>query len=1040
MAERVEWVEIIEPRTKEHMYANLITGECVWDPPPGCKVKRTNDNQWWELFDQNAGRFYYYNATSQRTVWHRPQNADIIPLAKLQTLKQNTEVREESSPDDGRPRKVTCEMSTQTSPDDLDAENSTVPLSYEARFASSPRYRRGTDSPSTRRHERSERQRRSERRKHSMQQQTSASSPETPRAERPRIKTNGTHQYRGSEASLAAKSAMSPRVSHKPKFPQTSKRQYLARQQAQAEREMREGHTSPYSTSDGSEHSTPSNSHSRQGSKSSLQNTSYTVDGRMVSRKASVTSQHGTSQSYPMETSEGSHSRQGSMRSRNRDDEPTYVNTEFLARIAAPTEPLTDYPRQKTTGQQVSQDTQSYSSSFQTDQYQFTTFGHSRQRGAAGDGQVVSSPRMGVSVVDREQQYTSHSRQGSVSSSHQRDLPSSPTMGHSHMQVSTSSFAPIRQSPGSPIYSHYSHVPGSPSLSRRHDRETPDSPILVRSHLSAPGSPSYSDPGDHFSARKDSFVASQQSLHSNASNSLRDGSFEYESDGVFSSPSPGSKMIHENTDPNSWHASLRRKKSDSSAMTALEKSQSLQSNISPPPPLMQSQSVDLSVKDAPNLFQHDPRSCTVPGMARRSSATAISPPGVFRSKPSSESDIENFAQEHLAIPKKGIFKKKVSVASMLSWSKEPIKQPLIVTEDKILKKEAVELFKLIQGYMGDRKCKGTQDEIALELTTKGWSTAVVRDEIYIQLCKQTTENKKAESLEKGWELMAICLTFFPPSPKFHSFLESYVTKNQDPIADVMAMTQVVSVLPVLQGVPVTKYAKICGKRLERIFKSGARHGTKKPSFEEINQSRNTIFNPSMFGTTLEEIMEMQKDRFPDYTLPWIQTVLSEEVLRLQGTETEGIFRVPGDIDSVNELKLMCDQWQLPECDDPHVPSSLLKLWYRELAEPLIPHKFYEDCVEHYEDVEKVLNVVNSLPEINRLVLCYLVRFLQVFSAPQNVTQTKMDASNLAMVMAPNCLRCPLDDPKVIFENTRKEMSFLRTLLQNLDTSFLEGVQ
>lgn len=30
---RVEWVEIIEPRTKEHMYANLTTGECVWDPP-----------------------------------------------------------------------------------------------------------------------------------------------------------------------------------------------------------------------------------------------------------------------------------------------------------------------------------------------------------------------------------------------------------------------------------------------------------------------------------------------------------------------------------------------------------------------------------------------------------------------------------------------------------------------------------------------------------------------------------------------------------------------------------------------------------------------------------------------------------------------------------------------------------------------------------------------------------------------------------------------------------------------------------------------
>lgn len=46
--------------------------------------KKTSDNQWWELFDQNTSRFYYYNASSQKTVWHKPSNCDIIPLAKLQ--------------------------------------------------------------------------------------------------------------------------------------------------------------------------------------------------------------------------------------------------------------------------------------------------------------------------------------------------------------------------------------------------------------------------------------------------------------------------------------------------------------------------------------------------------------------------------------------------------------------------------------------------------------------------------------------------------------------------------------------------------------------------------------------------------------------------------------------------------------------------------------------------------------------------------------------------------------------------------------------
>lgn len=67
------------------------------------------------------------------------------------------------------------------------------------------------------------------------------------------------------------------------------------------------------------------------------------------------------------------------------------------------------------------------------------------------------------------------------------------------------------------------------------------------------------------------------------------------------------------------------------------------------------------------------------------------------------------------------------------------------------------------------------------------------------------------------------------------------------------------------------------------------------------------------------------------------------------------------------------------------------------------------------------------------MLTYLVRFLQQFSQPDIVVNTKMDSSNLAMVFAPNCLRCTSLDPKVIMENARKEMAFMRTLITNMDT-------
>lgn len=74
--------------------------------------KKKDNNQWWELFDSVTDRFYYYNTASQKTVWHRPPNSDIIPLAKLQTLKQNTE----PAINDENNRKQSKEsVSTQTS-------------------------------------------------------------------------------------------------------------------------------------------------------------------------------------------------------------------------------------------------------------------------------------------------------------------------------------------------------------------------------------------------------------------------------------------------------------------------------------------------------------------------------------------------------------------------------------------------------------------------------------------------------------------------------------------------------------------------------------------------------------------------------------------------------------------------------------------------------------------------------------------------------------------------------------------------------------
>lgn len=53
---------------------------------------------------------------------------------------------------------------------------------------------------------------------------------------------------------------------------------------------------------------------------------------------------------------------------------------------------------------------------------------------------------------------------------------------------------------------------------------------------------------------------------------------------------------------------------------------------------------------------------------------------------------------------------------MLAWSSEPIKKPMIVTSDRTVKKEAVEIFKLVQTFMGDRRSKADPLSVALEVS------------------------------------------------------------------------------------------------------------------------------------------------------------------------------------------------------------------------------------------------------------------------------------------------------------------------------------
>ncbi|THH14803.1 hypothetical protein EW146_g5582 [Bondarzewia mesenterica] len=372
----------------------------------------------------------------------------------------------------------------------------------------------------------------------------------------------------------------------------------------------------------------------------------------------------------------------------------------------------------------------------------------------------------------------------------------------------------------------------------------------------------------------------------------------------------------------------------------------------------------------------------------------------------------------------------------------PLTSPLL-NITRSLHKDAVKAFKVIQRLMGDREREARpgrlqndgqlQSMASLNTSThslssgslgmleeerwllgEGLTHGELRDEIYCQLMKQLTGNSNAESQFKGWQILCVLLVTFPPSKNFETYFRSFLqqrTSQTEGRVDVMA--------------------KYCLKRLSVIAKRGPRG--KPPSMSEIETASDAAFNPSTFGEPLDAIFRLQERNYPHQRIPIILPFLADGILALGGTKAEGIFRVPGDGDSVSELKLRIDKgyYNLEGVDDPHVLASLLKLWLRELCDPLVPDEMYNECITNASDPEACVSVVERLPTINRRVVLFIISFLQLFLDERVLAATKMTSANLALVMAPNLLRCSSESMAVVFTNALYEQTFVHNLLLNL---------
>ncbi|KAK4546908.1 hypothetical protein LTR36_001640 [Oleoguttula mirabilis] len=188
-------------------------------------------------------------------------------------------------------------------------------------------------------------------------------------------------------------------------------------------------------------------------------------------------------------------------------------------------------------------------------------------------------------------------------------------------------------------------------------------------------------------------------------------------------------------------------------------------------------------------------------------------------------------------------------------------------------------------------------------------------------------------------------------------------------------------------------------------------------------------------------------------------------LKEKATDVEGIFRLAGSEKRIKELKIAFDSpdrygkgldWTGYTVHD---AANILRRYFNQLPEPIIPLDFYERFrqplrdhqsqavgaieaqspsvgdFDHEAAIRAYQGLITELPPLNRQLLLYILDLLAVFASKSDLN--KMTTQNLAAIFQPGILSHPQHD--MAPQEYRLSQDVLIFLIENQD-SFLIGMQ
>ncbi|KAJ3036997.1 Rho GTPase-activating protein 27 [Rhizophlyctis rosea] len=185
----------------------------------------------------------------------------------------------------------------------------------------------------------------------------------------------------------------------------------------------------------------------------------------------------------------------------------------------------------------------------------------------------------------------------------------------------------------------------------------------------------------------------------------------------------------------------------------------------------------------------------------------------------------------------------------------------------------------------------------------------------------------------------------------------------------------------------------------------------------------------VFGGLLEAQLQKEGKSIPTFVEQCVQEV------ERRGLQSQGIYRLSGNAATIQKIKSQYNAGEPVQLDDEtldiNVVSGSLKLYFRELQNPLIPYEYYERFIEAakistYDDrLIEIKSLVHALPKPNFDVLEYLMKHLCRVADESDIN--KMEPPNLAIVFGPTLVRMP-DEGQAAYVNMMN-MAFQNGLVE-----------